>query len=89
MHERVDVPEPVTLAGVSVQLSPEAGEIVAVRLTAPLKPCTAVTVIVEVLAVPALAETDVGLAEIVKSCTLKVTTVEWEIPLLVPVTVTV
>jgi hypothetical protein len=69
MHERVEVPEPVTLDGVSVQLSPVVGDTVAVRLTTPLKPWRAVTVIVEVPAVPALVETDVGLAATAKSCT--------------------
>ncbi len=70
MQDRVDVPEPVTLAGVSVQVRPVVGEIVAVRLTNPLKPCRAVIVIVEVPAVPALVETDVELVATVKSCTV-------------------
>jgi hypothetical protein len=69
VHESVEVPEPVTLGGVSVQLRPVVGDTVAVRLTTPLKPWRAVTVIVEVPAVPALAETDVGLAATAKSCT--------------------
>ena len=43
---------------------------VAVRLTTPLKPWRAVTVMVEVPAVPALAVTDAGLAPIVKSWTV-------------------
>jgi len=69
VHESVEVPEPVTLVGASVQPRPVVGETIAVRLTTPLKPWRAVTVIVEVPAVPALAETDVGLAATAKSCT--------------------
>ncbi len=47
------------------------------------------TVIVEVPEIPARTIIPVGLAETVKSCTVKVTAVEWERELLVPVTVTV
>jgi len=56
------VPEPVTLAGVRVQVRPVDGDIVEARLTVPLKPCRAVTVIVEVPACPARTVTVVGLA---------------------------
>jgi hypothetical protein len=70
VHDRVEVPEPVTLVGVSVQVKPVAGLIEDVRLTTPLKPWRAVTVIVEVPAVPALVATEVGLAAIVKSWTV-------------------
>jgi len=70
VHERVEVPEPVTLVGVRVQVKPVAGATVAVRLTIPLNPCWAVTVIVEVPAWPARTVTLVGLAVIVKSCTV-------------------
>ena len=69
MHESADVPDPVTLFGVSVQLSPVAGLMLEVRLTTPLKPWSAVIVIVEVAAVPAFTVTAVGLAAIVKSWT--------------------
>jgi hypothetical protein len=69
VHESVEVPEPVTLVGVSVQLSPVVGDTVAVRLTTPPKLWRAVTVIVEVAAAPALAKTDIGLAATAKSCT--------------------
>ena len=54
----------------NVQLSPVMGDMVAVRLTTPLKLWRAVIVMVEVPAVPALAVTDVGLAAIVKSWTV-------------------
>jgi hypothetical protein len=79
----------VTLVGVSVQVRPVAGATVAVRLTVPVNPSTAVTVIVEVPAVPALIITLVGLAATVKSLTVKATVAEWDKVLLVPVTVTV
>jgi hypothetical protein len=55
---------------VNAQLSPVMGDIVAVRLTTPLKLWRAVTVTVEAPAIPALVVTDVGLAAIVKSWTV-------------------
>ena len=73
VHDSVEVPEPVTLVGDRVQLRPVAGDIVSVRATTPEKPLTAVTVIVEVLGVPIVAGTVVGLAAIVKSTTWNVT----------------
>ena len=71
-HESVDVPEvpSVTLVGVSVQVRPVEGDIADVRATVPVKPWTAVTVIVEVPATPALTMTAVGLATTVKSLTV-------------------
>src|SRR6266581_1712289 len=48
VHERVEVPEPVTLVGVRVQVMPVAGLLVDVKLTTPANPLTAVTVIAEV-----------------------------------------
>jgi hypothetical protein len=63
------VPEPVTLVGVRVQANPVAGLMLDVKLTIPLKPLRAVTVMTEVPATPALTVTVVGLAEIVKSWT--------------------
>lgn len=73
VQDRVEVPEPVTLAGVSVHDRPVAGETAAVRLTTPANPLTAVTVIVEVAAVPTVVVTEVGLAATVKSWTMKLT----------------
>ena len=67
MHESVDVPEPVTLFGVSAQANPAAGLMLEDRLTTPPKPWSDVMVIVEVAAVPAFTVTVVGLAAIVKS----------------------
>ena len=64
MHDSVEVPEPVTLVGLT-----EHDVLLVARLTTPENPFTAVTVIVEVAAVPALTVTDVGLAVIVKSWT--------------------
>ena len=70
MQDKVDVPEPARLVGVRVQVRPEEGDAMAVMLTTPLNPWMAVIVIVEVPGAPALVETDVGLATIVKSCTV-------------------
>jgi len=60
----------VTLVGVRLHVRPVAGDTVAVRLTTPLKPSSAVTVSVEVPAAPLLTETEVGLAVTVKSWTV-------------------
>jgi hypothetical protein len=78
VHERVDVPEPVTLVGVSVQLSPPAVPPVTavVRLTTPLNPLSGVMVIVELLVPPTFIVLLVGFAVIVKSVTVKVTVAE-------------
>jgi hypothetical protein len=57
------------LVGVRVQASPAVGLMLEVRLTLPPKPFRAVTVIVEVPAIPAFTVTVVGLAEMVKSWT--------------------
>lgn len=73
---RVDVPEPVTLVGLNVQVRPVAGDIVEARDTIPLKPLTAATVIVEVPDVPDEKLMLVGLAVIVKSWTMMVTVAE-------------
>ncbi len=85
----MDVPDPVTLVGVSVHVRPVVGLILDVRLTTPLKPWRAVIVTVEVAAVPAFTVTLLGLAAIVKSWTVKATVAECERLPLVPVTVTV
>ncbi len=52
LHETVAVPEPVTVRGLIAPQVKLAGT-VSVRLTVPVKPLTAVTVIVEVAEVPA------------------------------------
>ena len=62
VHERVALPEPVTLVGDTVH-----DVLFVVRLTTPAKPFSAVIVIADVPAVPALTVTVVGLAAIVKS----------------------
>ena len=67
----VDVPEPVTLVGLSVAVRPDDG--LAVRLTVPLNPLIDATVMVEVPLALALTVTLVGLAVMLKSCTVKVT----------------
>ena len=65
VHESVEVPEPVTLVGVRAQAA-----LLAVKFTTPVKPLTAVIVIVEVRAWLMLPETLVGRALIVKSVTV-------------------
>jgi hypothetical protein len=82
----VAVPELVTLAGVIAPQVRLAGT-VSVRLTVPVKPLTAVTVIVEVAVVPAWTAAG-EVADIVKSVTVKVAVVECESVPLVPVIVT-
>ena len=70
VHDRVDVPDPVTLVGDTLH------EVLLVaRLTTPAKLFNPVTVIVELAATPTVAETLAGLAAIVKSWTTKVTVV--------------
>lgn len=61
-HDRVELPEPVTLAGEA-----EHEVLLVARLTAPAKPLRPLTVIVEVTVEPALPITLVGLTMIVKS----------------------
>jgi hypothetical protein len=73
VQERVEVPEPETLVGNRAHDKPAAGLVVAVRLTTPLNPLTAVMVMAEVPAWLTLTETLVGLATIAKSRTVKTT----------------
>ena len=73
VQDRVEVPEPVTLVGVRVQVMPVAGLLLEVKLTTPVKPLTAATVMVDVPAWLMLTATVVGLAAIVKSWTVNVT----------------
>jgi hypothetical protein len=63
----VEVPEPAMLIEESVQVSPVAGDAVAVRVTVPTNPLTAVTVEVEFPALPTVTLMVVGLAVTVKS----------------------
>ncbi len=81
VHDRVELPEPVTLVGDTVH-----DVLLVVRLTTPAKPFTAVIVIVEVPEEPAFTVTLVGDAVIVKSWTTNVTVTEWDRDPLVPVT---
>jgi hypothetical protein len=67
LQARVEVPEPVTLIGVRVQVKPVAGLMLEVKLTAPANPSSAVTVTVEVPEAPARTVAPIGLAAIVKS----------------------
>lgn len=92
MHESVLVPvlPSVTLVGVSVQVRPELGEMVAPRFTVPVNPRTLVTTTVDVPNAPALTLTLVGEAFTVKSCTVTLIEVECgAVRVDVPVTVTV
>ena len=67
----------VTLAGVSTHVRPvEGDEDDGARLTNPVKLLTGAIVIVEVAELPALALTELGLADMVKSCRVTVTFVE-------------
>jgi hypothetical protein len=83
VQDSVALPEPVTLVGETVQ-----EVLLVVRLTTPAKPLTAVTVIVDVPALPAFAVTVVGVAVIVKFTMLYVTVTECDSEPLVPVTPT-
>lgn len=67
LQESVEVPAPVTLVGVRVQVKPVAGLMLEVRLTTPANPSSAVTVIVDVPEAPARTVALVGAAAIVKS----------------------
>jgi hypothetical protein len=83
VQESVALPEPVTVIGDTVQ-----EVLLLTRLTMLAKPLTAPTVMVEVPAEFALTLMLVGFAVRVKSCTAKVTVIEWESDALVPVTLT-
>jgi hypothetical protein len=89
LHERVEIPGPVTLVGARVQIRPVDGDTIAVRLTTPLKPCSAVTVTVETPETPARTGTEVGFATTVKSWDVNETVAETLLGPFVPVTVTV
>ena len=73
---RVDVPEPVTLVGVNVHVRPVAGDMPEANDTIPLNPLIAVTVIVDDPELPDAKLMLVGLAAMVKSCTITVTVAE-------------
>jgi hypothetical protein len=60
----------VTVVGVIMQVRPVAGLTVEVSPTRPVKPCWAVTEIVDVFDCPTRALRVVGAASTVKSCTL-------------------
>jgi hypothetical protein len=66
-QDMVEVPEPAMLIEENVQVSPAAGAAVAVRVTVPTNPLTAVTVRVEFPALPTVTLMVAGLAAMVKS----------------------
>ena len=83
MHDRVELPEPLTLVGLTLH------EVLLVaRDTVPANPFCPVIVIEDVPALPTFTVTLVGLALIVKSWTVKVTVAVRVKDPLVPVTVT-
>jgi hypothetical protein len=86
LHERVAVPELVTLPGVIAPQVRPTGT-VSVSVTVPVNPLTAVMVIVDVSEDPTVPVAEV--AVMVKSVTMKVTVVEWVSVPLVPVIVSV
>ena len=65
VHERVALPEPLTLVGATLQ-----DVLLVVRPTTPANPFSPVIVIVEVPALPAFTVTVAGLAAMVKSWTM-------------------
>lgn len=85
LHDTVAVPDPVMLVG---DIAPQVRFVgtVSVKLTTPLNPLRAVTVIVELTDVPAAAGAG-DEAVIVKSTMVKVAVVEWLSVPLVPVMV--
>jgi hypothetical protein len=84
LQERVAVPEFVMVLGV---IAPHVSPVgtVSVRVTVPVKPFTAATVIVDVSVAPVAPDGEV--ADIVKSVTVKVAVVVWVSVPLVPVIV--
>jgi hypothetical protein len=68
-QDRVEVPEPVTLVGVRVQVRLVVGLTLDVKETTALNPFRAARVMVDDPAVPAFTVTPVGLAVIEKSWT--------------------
>jgi len=75
-QDRIEVPEPLTLAGAAVHAIPLEGLLVVAKLTTPANPLTGVIVIVEVPGWLTLTLTLVGFAAIAKSRTLYVRVAE-------------
>ncbi len=88
-QDRVEVPEPVRLTGLRLQVTPVEGDAEEDKPTVPVKPFLNVTIIVELPVVLTATDRLVGLAVILKSCMVTVTVAEWDRPPPVPVTVTV
>ena len=76
LQERVEVPEPVTLVGVRVQVRPVEGDTTVAKVTTPLKLCRPVTVIVEIPEIPERTVTELGPSVREKSCTVSITVAE-------------
>lgn len=86
LQATVAVPELVTLAGVIAPQVRLAGT-VSVKLTLPVKPLTAATVIVEVADIPTVTAPG-EVAAMLKSLTVNEAVAEWDSVPLVPVIVT-
>ncbi len=91
MHERFREAEgpSVTLAAVREQLKPLEDDTVCVSAIVPVKPSTPAMLTVELAVTPESTVSVAGLASTVKSCIVKITATEWDVPPLAPVTVTV
>ncbi len=83
MHDRVALPEPVTLVGLAAH-----AVLLVAKPTMPAKPFSAEMVTVDVPAFPAFTMTVVGVRLIVKSWIVNVTIAECDKPPFVPVAVT-
>jgi len=83
VHDKVALPEPVTLVGFAAH-----AVLLVANPTAPAKPFCGVTVTVDVPALPASTVTVVGMTLIEKSWIVNVTVAECDKPPLVPVAVT-
>ncbi len=75
-QDRVEVPEPVWLSGLRMQVMPVDGDTEEDKPTVPVKPFLNVTVIVEVPVVLAATDRLVGMAVTLKSCMVTVTVAE-------------
>jgi hypothetical protein len=94
VQDSVEVPEEEVVVSEMLvvprlQVRPDEGRMVSVRLTIPVNPLALETVTVDVPPVPEKTKTLVGLAPTVKSWTEYVTLAEWLREDPVPVTVTV
>lgn len=76
LQDNVELPAPVTLAGLRVHVRPVVGDIVSPTLTTPLNPLRPAMLMVELLVPPTFRVLLVGFALIEKSVIVKVTVAE-------------